>query len=150
MGGVGAADGFGGYTFVAKYIKYFTLCKALLCFFGTKMQLQENIYNLIIGGAPGIDGFQQVQGVYRLDQLYIRKHQFEFVRLEVTYEMPLDIGRHLRGLGGQLLRAVLSKDTLTGVVGLHEPFHRVEFGYSDKRHPFGQRCAYLMEILLNH
>ena len=88
--------------------------------------------------------------VHGLHHGNVRQHQFEFVGLEMAYEMPLDIGGHLRRLGRKLLRAVLSKEPLSGIVGLHEAFYRMEFGHSYQADTGGQRITKGMKGLCYH
>ena len=107
----------------------------MLGFFGPEMEFQENIHHTMIGDGPSLYGFQQVQGVHRLDQRNVRQYQLQLIGLEMTDEMPLDIGRHQGHLGCQLLRTVFAEDTLPGVIGLHEALDGMEFRNSHQSNP---------------
>ena len=93
------------------------------------MELQEDVNGTIISCAPVVYGFQQVHGIYRLNHSHVRQHQLQFVGLQMADKMPLHIGGHLRRLGRQLLRAVLAKQALSGIVSLHQAFHRMKLGH---------------------
>ena len=102
----------------------------MLGFFGAQVEFQEDVNQSVVGLGPGLDGFQEVKGVYGLGQGDVWQDQFEFIGLEMADEMPLDIGRKQGHLGRQFLRTVFSKHPLACVVGLQDGRHRVEFGNS--------------------
>lgn len=101
------------------------------------MEFKKNIHYPAVLKRPSVDGLQQMQGIHGLDQGDIRQHQFEFVGLEMADKMPLNVGGHLRHLGGKFLGTVLRKETLSRVIRLHEPFHGMEFGNRHQRNTGG-------------
>ena len=99
------------------------------------MQFQKDVYDFVVGRPPGIDGFQKVQRIHGLHQGDVWKHQLELVGLQMADKVPLHIGRHQRNLGCKLLRPAFGKNPLPRIVGLTQPFDRMELGHSNKRHP---------------
>ena len=67
-----------------------------------------------------------MKGIHGLDHVHVREDQFQFIGLEMADKMPLDVRWHLRDLGGKFLGAAFGKDALTGVIGLHKAFYRME------------------------
>ena len=119
-------------------------------FLCSKVKFQQDIDDAAILYSPFIDGFQKMQGINRLYKRDIRQNQFELICLEVAYKMPLNIGWHLRHFGSQLLRPVLSKDPLPGIIRFHQPLHRMELRHRNKLHPGGQSLIQSIEIVLYH
>ena len=100
----------------------------MFCLLCSKMKFQEDINHLAIGSPPFINGFQEMERIHGLHHRNVREDEFELVGLEVTDEVPLDVGGHLRDFLGQFLRTVLAEDTLARIVSLHQAFDRVKFG----------------------
>ena len=92
------------------------------------MYLQQNADGLGVFLPPGIDGLEKMQRIYGFHQRSIRKHQFELIGLQMTYEVPFDVERKLHGLGSELLRTVLPEGPLALPISLQNGFERVEFG----------------------
>ena len=113
-------------------------------FFCAKVEFQEDVNEAIVVNGPFLYGFKEVEGVYGLDKVNVRKDHLELVGLEVAYEVPLNVLWHLGHLGGQFLGAVFTKDALTGIIGFHEPFYRMELGHGHKLHPLGQSAIQLL------
>ena len=129
------SDGFRTNTLSGTYDRqYFLLSEPMFCFLCPEMEFQKDIDQTTILPPPLVYGFQQMEGVHRLDEGDVRENELELVGLEMADEMPLDIGRHLRHLGRQFLGTVLAEDTLAGFVGLHQPGDRVEFGNCHQFH----------------
>ena len=70
--------------------------------------------------------------IYALYNPGVGKNQLEFVGLQVTDEMPLGVGGHLHGLGGEFLGTVLAEGPLPEGVGLHQLGKGMEFGNCHK------------------
>ena len=100
----------------------------------SQMKFQEDINHLAIGSPPFINGFQEMERIHGLHHRNVREDEFELVGLEMTNEVPLDVGGHLRDFLGQFLRTVLTEDTLARIIGLHQAFDRVEFGNCHQFH----------------
>ena len=112
--------------------------EALLGFLRAQMELQQHGNDLAVLTPPLVDRLQQMQRIHALHERHERQHQLQLVGLEMADEMPLHVGGHLRHLGGQFLGAVLAKDALAGVVGLHERPDGMEFGNCHKAHGLWQ------------
>jgi hypothetical protein len=108
--------------------------ESVLGLFGTQVELQQDIDGFTIVAPPLVDGFQQMEGIHRLDQGDVRKDEFEFVRLEMTDEVPFDVGGHLGHFLRQFLRPVLAEEPLSRVVCFHQARDRVEFGNCHQFH----------------
>ena len=115
--------------------------EALLGFLGAKVKFKKDVDDTRVGGAPGVYGLKEMEGIYGLHKLYIRENQLQFIGLEMADEMPLDIRWHLRHLCSKFLRAALGKDALPGVVGLHEAVYGMELGNGYKLYPCGESGA---------
>lgn len=62
-----------------------------------------------------------------MDQRDKRHYLFDFVALQMAYEMPLNVfGKHLP-FPGQLLNFVLSEQPLSGMIGLHDLINAFRF-----------------------
>ena len=110
------------------------LIKTLLGLFGAQVEFQEDVDDPTVLSPPLVDGFQQVEGIDGLDESDVREDELELVGLEMADDMPLDIRRHLRDLGGEFLGTALGKDPLAGIVSLHQAFDRMEFGNCHQFH----------------
>ena len=129
------SDGFRTNTLSGTYNRqYFLLTEPVLGLFSTEVEFQKYVNDSSIVSPPLVDGFQQMEGVHRLDEGDVREDEFELVGLEMADEMPLDVGGHLRNLGRQFLGTVLAEDALAGFIGLHQPGDRVEFGNCHQFH----------------
>ena len=109
--------------------------EALLGGIRGNIDLQEDIDYAVIGRTPVLDGIEKMHGIDRLDKGNVRQYQLKFVGLKVANEMPLHVGWHQRNLGRKFLWTAFSKNTLPGLISLAKSFHRMELGYSNKRHP---------------
>ena len=124
-----SGGGFRRNTLTGLYNRHdFLFIESVLGFLSTKVEFQEDVDHFAIVSPPLINSLQQMQRIHRLDQRSVRKDELELVGLEVTDEVPFDVGGHLGHFGSQFLRTVLAEDTLARIVGLHQPFDRVEFG----------------------
>ena len=92
------------------------------------MKFQENVHHPAVGQRPIVNGFQQMNGVNRLNQRNIREDQFQFIGLQMADKMPLNIGRHLGNFGCQFLRTAFGKNPLPSGISLPDLFNRMEFG----------------------
>lgn len=122
----------------------FLLGEAAFGEFGAEVKFQQDIDGPGIDRGPIINQIKQVTRIHRLDQRGIRKNQLQFVGLEMADEMPLDILRELKGLGGKLLRTVLSETALAGLIGGQNVRERMEFGNC---HQFNPRWQFLFDII---
>lgn len=74
-----------------QYIQYFFFSEAVFGFFGAEVEFQEDVDEAVVVNGPFHYGFKEVEGIYRLDKVNVREDKLEFVGLEVTYEVPLDV-----------------------------------------------------------
>ncbi len=124
------SDGLRRYTLPGgiDYRNNLFLRESVFGFLGSQVEFQQDIDGFTIVSPPLVDRLQQMERIHRLDQGDVRKDEFELIGLEMTDEVPFDVGRHLGHFLRQFLRPVLAEDTLTRVVGLHQAGDRVEFG----------------------
>ena len=64
-----------------------------------------------------VDGFQKVGRVDAVDERDVRDNVFDFIGLQVANEVPSDVLRQYFVFVAHLLGVVLSKGTLTCIVG---------------------------------
>ena len=74
-------------------------------------------------------------GIHRFNERGMWKDQFQFVGLQMPYEMPFDVLRKLKSLGGELLRAILSETALPCLVCGKDVRKRMEFGNCHQFYP---------------
>ena len=92
------------------------------------MLFQQDRDRPVILRSPAFDGNQEPQGIHAFHQRRIRQDQFQFVCLQMTDEMPLDISGHLRHFLRQFLRTAFCKNPLPGIIRLHQAIDGMKFG----------------------
>ena len=75
---------------------------------------------------------------------------FDFVGLQVTNEVPLDVLRQDFVLVAHLLGVVLSKGTLTGIVGFLQVADRLGLADGHQGHALWYRRIDFFQVFLNH
>ena len=69
-----------------------------------------------------------------------------FVALYMTYEVPYYIGRQKLTFGGHLLYPALTKDTLSGIIGLLYYLYRLIFDTATSLTPLGNSDFILFRL----
>ena len=88
-------------------------------FFGN-MDLQQDIDSFAHGTGGFVDLGQQALGIYGVDQGGVGDNLLDLIGLQVADEVPLDVGRQLLGLRGQLLGPVFPKGALARRIGFQD------------------------------
>ena len=115
------------------------------------MYFQQHILHKALFGGFIVDSLQQSFGVHRLNKV---RPQFEqiphFIGLEVSYEMPADIGGQGRHFLLQFLHAALAEVSLSGFIRFTNRLYGVKLTHAHERHARGYVSTHAPYLFFNH
>lgn len=133
---------------VAQHLHALFGCETEFALFLGNVNLQQAGYCAPVLCPLPVDLFQQLVAVYAVYKVYERGYVFNFVALQVTYEMPLYIARQSLVLYNKVLRLALAKVALSHLVCRLNSLNGVIFRHSNQRHLLRKGGAYPLNIPL--
>lgn len=85
-------------------------------------------------GAEAVDEIEQFDAVYAFNQGGVSDDAFDLVGLQVAYEVPAHVIRHLRNFGQHFLYAAFAEYALPCIVGSAELLDGMKFADSHQCH----------------
>lgn len=110
----------------------FTGVESELGFLGGDMELEEAVDDAVVLGGFLVYGLQQREGVDAVDERDVGDNVLDFIGLEVSDEMPLDVLGELGMLVAHFEGFVFAEEALPKVVGVGYHLDGLGLGYGDK------------------
>lgn len=135
--------------FCGKHFKALFGSETELAFFLRNVYLQQAADSASLLGTVSVDFLQQFVAVYTMYKVYERGNVFDFVALQVSYEVPFYVAWQAFVLFYKVLRPALTELSLPGFISLHYCSDWVVFGYGYERYPARQGIAYAFYLFCN-
>ena len=114
------------------------------------VELQQAVDNSVVLNCFFINGLQQIEGVDGMNQPRERYDVFDFVCLQMSDEMPVDVLWQNLVFVAHLERMVLAEYTLSGFVSLLYVLHRLRLRHRHQNDSLRNRFSYFFQIFLDH
>lgn len=117
---------------IFEQLSCFLPTKAELAFFFGDLELEQAGNDPANGFSPPVDLKEQFRAVDGMDQVYEGYDVLDLVGLQVSDEMPADVGGENGLLFQQFLNAILSEIALPFAIQAQDRFRAVGFRYGDQ------------------